>query len=419
MPTFEYEVADPSGTLSRGRAEAENQGALIIRFREQGRTVLSLRPAVARAAYDFGFRAVVPALQQSLRRAMYGVSLVTLVLFTGQLAAMLAGGLHLARILTSLAAETTNKQFQKALNQIREAITAGSSFADALAQQPHIFDRLYVSVVRAGEVSGSLPTVLDTLTVYLEKTAQLRRKVVGAVTYPAVILVVAIGIVFVMIVKLVPVFENVYARANATLPAPTRMLIAVSNGMRSYTLLVILALIVAVLALYMAVQTETGRRLFDAAKLRFPLFGMLVRKAIMARTCRTLSVLLGAGIPLLEALETVGRVAGNKVIEGAIRTATRQMQDGGTIADTLRQTGEFPSMVIQLVATGEESGTLPVMLSRAATYYEQQVDNTVATLSTLIEPIMIVIMGALTGSIIFALYLPIFSLGQAIKGGVR
>jgi type IV pilus assembly protein PilC len=419
MPTFEYEVADPSGALSRGRADAENQGALIVRFREQGRTVLSLRPAAARVAYDFGVRAVIPALQQTIRRAMHGVSLVTLVLFTGQLAAMLAGGLHLARILTSLAAETTNKQFQKALSQIREAISAGSSFADALAQQPHIFDRLYVSVVRAGEVSGSLPTVLETLTVYLEKTAQLRRKVIGAITYPAVILVVAIGIVFVMIVKLVPVFENVYARANATLPAPTRMLIAVSNGMRSYTLLVLLALIVAVFILYMVVQTETGRRVLDSVKLRFPLFGMLVRKAVMARTCRTLSVLLGAGIPLLEAMETVGRVAGNKVIEDAIRTATRRMQDGGTIADTLRQTGEFPSMVIQLVATGEESGTLPAMLSRAATYYEQQVDNTVATLSTLIEPIMIVIMGAITGSIIFALYLPIFSLGQAIKGGVR
>lgn len=419
MPTFEYEVADPSGALSRGRAEAENQGALIVRFREQGRTVLSLRPAAGRAAYDFGVRAVVPALQQSFRRMVHGVSLVTLVLFTGQLAAMLAGGLHLARILTSLAAETTNKQFQKALSQIREAITAGSSFADALAQQPHIFDRLYVSVVRAGEISGSLPAVLGTLTVYLEKTAQLRRKVVGAVTYPAVILVVALGIVFVMIAKLVPVFENVYARANAPLPAPTRMLVAVSNAVRGYTLLVFLALIVAVFLLYTAVQTETGRRLFDSAKLRFPLFGMLVRKAVMARTCRTLSVLLGAGIPLLEALETVARVAGNKVIEGAIQTATRRMQDGGTIADTLRQTGEFPSMVIQLVATGEESGTLPAMLARAATYYEQQVDNTVATLGTLIEPIMIVIMGAITGSIIFALYLPIFSLGQAIKGGAR
>ena len=169
--------------------------------------------------------------------------------------------------------------------------------------------------------------------------------------------------------------------------------------------------------LFMAVQTEAGRRLLDAGKLHFPLFGPLVRKAIMARTCRTLSVLLSAGIPLLEAMETTARVSNNKVIEAALRTATRRMQDGGTIAETLRQTGEFPTMVVQLVATGEESGTLPAMLARAAGYYEQQVDNTVATLSTLIEPIMIVIMGALAGGVIFALYLPIFSLGQAVKGG--
>jgi type IV pilus assembly protein PilC len=418
MPVFEYEVADPSGALSRGRAEAEDQGALIVRLREQGRVVLSLRPA-GRSVFTegVGFRAVGEGLQRALRRLFRGVSLTTLLLFTGQLSAMLAGGLHLARILSSLATETANQHFKKSLTQVRDAITAGSSFADALNQHPHMFDRLYVSVVRAGEISGSLPVVLDTLTVYLEKTAQLRRKVVGAITYPAVILVVALIIVFVMIVKLVPVFEGVYARANAPLPAPTRMLIAVSNLVRGYTLLFFLAFVALTLFFFMVIQTEAGRRFLDAAKLRLPLFGALIRKAIMARACRTLSVLLSAGIPLLEAMETTARVSGNKIIERAMLTATRQMQDGVTIADTLRKTGEFPTLVLQLVATGEESGTLPAMLGRAAGYYEQQVDNTVATLSSLIEPIMIVVMGAITGGVIFALYLPIFTLGQAIKGG--
>jgi len=282
-----------------------------------------------------------------------------------------------------------------------------------------MFDRLYVAVVRAGEISGSLPLVLDTLTVYLEKTAQLRRKVVGAITYPAVILTVAICIVFVMIVKLVPVFESVYARANTVLPAPTRLLITISTLVRSYTLIVFLAVMAIVLLFFIVIQTEVGRRLLDSAKLRVPMFGPLIRKAIMARTCRTLSVLLNAGIPLLEAMETTARVSGNKIIETALSTVARRMHEGGTIAETLRQTGEFPTMVIQLVATGEESGTLPAMLGRAAGYYEQQVDNTVATLSTLIEPIMIVIMGAIAGSVIFALYLPIFTLGKAIQGGAR
>ena len=419
MPLFEYEVADASGATSRGRIQAENPGALIVRFREQGQWVLSVRPASRGVTDNAGVRAIVEGFQRAIRRMTSGVNLTTLLLFTGQLSAMLAGGLHLARVLTSLAAETANKNFRKVLNDVRDAITAGSSFADALGQHPHIFDRLYVAVVRAGELSGSLPMVLDTLTVYLEKTTQLRRKVVGAITYPAVILTVAIFIVFIMIVKLVPVFEGVYARANTTLPAPTRLLVGISNVVRDYTALVFLLVIVTAVLIYMGIQTEAGRRLFDGAKLRVPLFGPLIRKAVMARTCRTLSVLLNAGIPLLEAMETVARVSGNKVIEAALTRATRQMQDGGTIAGALRQTGEFPGMVIQLVGTGEESGTLPAMLARAAGYYEQQVDNSVATLSTLIEPVMIVIMGAIAGGVVFALYLPIFSLGQAIKGGVN
>ena len=392
---------------------------LIGRLRGQGQMVLSLRPVgKGLFAEGAGIESIAEGVRRAVMRLFRGVSLSTLLLFTGQLAAMLAGGLHLARILSSLAAETTNQPFKKTVFQIRDAITAGSSFADALGQHPHIFDRLYVAVVRAGEISGSLPVVLDTLTVYLEKTAQLRRKVVGAITYPAVILTVAIVIVFVMIVKLVPIFEGVYARANTLLPAPTRLLITISNVVRSYTFTVFLVLIgISVLA-FIVMQTEGGRRLFDAGKLRLPLFGGLIRKAVMARMCRTLSVLLNAGITLLEAMETTARVSGNKVIEKALLTAARQMQDGGTVADTLRRTGEFPSMVIQLVATGEESGTLPAMLARAASYYEQQVDSTVATLSSLIEPVMIVIMGAIAGSVIFALYLPIFTLGQAIKGSL-
>jgi type IV pilus assembly protein PilC len=414
-------VADRVGALSRGRAQAENAGDLILRFREQGRLVVAIRPAAGDGEVLVG--AAAPALTESIRQTLLrlssGVGLGTLVLFTGQLAAMLGGGLHLVRILTSLAGETTNQKFRKVLMSVRDAVTGGTSFADALGQFPFVFDKLYVSVVRAGELSGSLPGVLDTLTVYLEKTANLRRKVRGAIAYPSVILFVSLSVVFIMIVKIVPIFENVYARANATLPAPTRTLIWVSGLVRYYTMTVILLVLLAAAGVYVALQTSQGRRLFDRIKLGFPLFGQLIRKAIMARVCRTLAVLLNSGIPLIEAMETVSRVAGNRVIEHALTDATRRMRDGGTIAATLRETGQFPVMIIQLVATGEESGTLPTMLGRAAVYYEQQVDNSVATLSTLIEPVMIVIMGAIAGAVIFALYLPIFTLGQAIRGGVR
>jgi len=428
MPVFEYEVADRRGALSRGRREAETQGDLIAHFKEQGQLVLAVRPAAAgarAAGLGAGLGAgvalgpFVEAARQMVKRLSSGVNLATMVLFTGQLAAMLSGGLHLVRILTALAAETANKPFRKVLEDVRDAITGGASFADSLTRHPHVFDRLYVAVIRAGELSGSLPQVLDTLTVYLEKTADLRRKVKGAIAYPIVILTVALLVVFVMVVKIVPIFQGVYARANATLPAPTRLLVAISNTVRDSALTVLVVLILVVIGIFAALQSEAGRRLFDRFKLNVPLFGTLIRKAIMARVCRTLSVLLNSGIPLIEAMETVSKVAGNKVVEEAMATATQRMRDGGTIAETLRETGQFPSMVTQLVATGEESGTLPGMLAKAALYYEQQVDSAVATLSTLIEPVMIVIMGAIAGSIIFALYLPIFTLGQAMKGGIR
>jgi type IV pilus assembly protein PilC len=211
----------------------------------------------------------------------------------------------------------------------------------------------------------------------------------------------------------------VYSKAGAVLPLPTRILISLSNALRDYLLFMILGLAFAVLVMYSIYQSPGGRRFFDRMKLQMPLFGSLIRKGILARTCRTLSVLLNAGIPLIEAMETVAKVSGNAIIEDALSGATQRMRDGGTIAETLRETGEFPGMVTQLVATGEESGTLPTMLGRAATYYEQQVDQAVSTLSSLIEPIMIVVMGGIAGGVIFALYLPIFNLGQAMKGGVK
>ncbi len=420
MPVYQYEVADRRGSVSRGTAEAAEQAELITRFRERGQIVLSLSPttagAVAKSA-DLG--PVMAGFRESYKRISSGVNLDTVLLFTGQLAAMLGGGLHLVRILTALAAESTHKVFSKILERVRDDITAGSTFADSLAQHPHVFNQLYISIVRAGEVSGSLPVVLDTLTIYLEKTDAIRRKVKGAIAYPAVILTVAILIVMFMIIKIVPIFESVYTKANAQLPLPTRVLILISSTIRSYLLVVILGVLLLGVLLYALSQTPLGRRFFDTLKLRMPLFGSLIRKSIMARTCRTLSVLLNAGIPLIEAMETVSKVSGNSVIESAMADATQRMRNGGTIAETLRETGHFPGMITQLVATGEESGTLPTMLAKAATYYEQQVDQAVATLSSLIEPVMIVVMGAIAGAVIFALYLPIFSIGQAMRGGLR
>jgi type IV pilus assembly protein PilC len=414
MPVFEYEVVDRAGAVGRGRQQAETQEDLIQQLRDRGQLVVALRPSDGPPRSSVG-----DIVTRRIRNLRGRVRLSTLVLFTGQLAAMLEAGIHLVRILSSLARESDNKRFAVVVDDVRDSISGGMAFADALARYPAIFSGLYVAVVRAGEISGALHVVLGSLTVHLEKAEKLRRKVKGAFAYPVGILTVALLIVFSMIVWIVPIFEGIYSKANARLPAPTLVLIGMSHAVRDYTVVAFLAIVVLGVTATRAVRTDRGRDLIDALKLRLPVFGTLLRKAVVARTCRTLGLLLQNGIPLIEALTITARVAENRTVERALVSATRGVRDGGTLAEMMRQTGVFPSLVIQLVATGEESGSLAVMLGKAAQYYEAQVDAAVETLSTLIEPMMIVTMGAIAGSVIFALYMPIFNLGQAIREGIK
>jgi type IV pilus assembly protein PilC len=358
-------------------------------------------------------------LQRAMQRFRRRVKLNTLVLFTGQLAAMLEAGLHLVRILTAIAKESTDRRFAKIIEDVRDSLSAGASFAESLRLYPTVFSRLYVSAVHAGEASGALVVVLNSLTVHLEKAEHLRRKVKGALAYPTIVLSAALLIVVAMIVKIVPIFEEIYAKANAKLPVATLALVSLSQGLRNYAVLYLLGGALFTVGIIMALRTERGSDIADRLKLRVPLFGPLVRKAVLARTCRTLSLLLQSGLPLLDALDIATHVAGNRVIERALTTVTRGVRNGGTLAEMMQQTGAFTSLITQLVAAGEESGALGAMLGKAAVYYEAQVDAAVATLSTLVEPILILVLGAIAGSIIFALYMPIFSLGQALRGGVK
>ena len=414
MPVFEYEAVDRTGTMGRGRQQAEDQAELMQRLRERGQLVVSMRLNDAPAAPPL--RRV---FQRSFQSARGRVRIATLVLFTGQLAAMLEAGLHLIRILTTLARDSTDRRFQKIVEDVRDSLSAGNSFADSLRLYPAVFNPLYVAAVRAGEASGALAVVLNGLTHHLEKAENLRRKVKGALAYPITVLTVALTIVVAMIVKIVPIFEGVYARANVRLPAATLVLVGLSQLIRESALLTVLGTGVVVAAFVTGARTERGRDVLDALKLRMPMFGSLIRKAVLARTCRTLSLLLQSGLPLLDALEITVHVAGNRTVERALRAVIRGVRDGGTLADTMQQTGAFTSMVTQLVSSGEESGALAVMLGKAAVYYEAQVDAAVATLSTLVEPVMILALGAITGGVIFALYMPIFSLGQAMRGGLK
>src|SRR5213594_590370 len=414
MPVFEYEVVDSAGTIGRGRQQAEDSAELLQQFRNRGQLVVSLR-----AADGPGAAPLRQVFQQSFRRARGRVRLTTLVLFTGQLAAMLEAGLHLVRILTAIGRESSDRRFGKIVEDIRDSLAAGNSFADSLRQHPAVFSGLYVAAVRAGEASGALVVILNSLTIHLEKAEQLRRKVKGALAYPITVLAAAFAIVVAMIVYIVPIFEGVYAKANATLPAPTLVLVGLSRLVRESAIVTVLVGGFIIVAVITAARTERGRDVLDELKLRIPLFGPVIRKAVLARTCRTLSLLLQSGLPLLEALDIATHVAGNRTVERALLAVERGVRNGGTLAEMMQQTGAFTALVTQLVASGEESGALAAMLGKAAVYYEAQVDATVATLATLVEPVMILVLGGIAGSVILALYMPIFSLGQAMRGGIR
>ena len=422
MANFEYEVMDRELNVKNGQAEASGDGALRDSLVQQGFFVLNIRKArggtgsvaISRVQEKDPVGIVWTEVWKHL---VYRVKITDLVLFSGQLAIMVESGLHLLKSLKALAGETINKNFKNTINQVAADIEAGSTLAGALEKHPWAFDKIYVSLARAGEESGQLPAVLNQLTVYLEKTAYLRNKIIGALSYPIVILSVTTLILFIMILKIVPIFEGVYSRVNATLPLPTLMLIAVSQVIRSNVFMTLLITGILGVGFYLLIQTDKGHYLFDRFKLSFPIFGPLMRKAAVAKVCRTLSTLIHSGVPLLEALEISSGVAGNRVIQGAIHQSIAKVREGGTIADSFRQSGQFPTLVTQMIGTGEETGQLPALLDKSALYYEQQVDITVAALSTILEPILIVIMGFIGGSIIISLYLPIFNLGRAVQAG--
>lgn len=413
MPVFEYEVIDRDGRVRKGQREAVAEAPVRAILAREGLFVVTIR----RAGGGRATSASRTSWREALSHPMGRVKITDLVLFTGQLAAMLDAGLHLLRSLVALAEEMRVKYFKKIIEQVAADVERGQSLAEAMEKHPWAFDRIYVSLTRVGEASGQLPEILSQHTTYLEKVAELRRKIIGALSYPVIILSVALLIVSIMIVYIVPIFEGVYKQVKAPLPLPTQVLVAVSGLIRSNILMALLIIIGMGVAWYFWSRTAHGRRLIDRMKLHLSIFGPLIRKAALAKVCRTLSTLLNSGVPVLEALEITAEVAGNRIIAEVILRTANEVKNGGTIADSFRQSGQFPSLVVQMTATGEETGRLPELLNKAALYYEQQVDATVNALSSLLEPLLIVVMGAIAGGIIIALYLPIFNLGRAIRGG--
>ncbi len=339
-----------------------------------------------------------------------------IVIFTRQLSTMIDAGLPLVQGLEILASQQENVTFKKMLRQIKEEVESGSTFADALRKHPKHFDRLFCNMVAAGEMGGILDDVLRRLAQYMEKAEALKAKVKGAMTYPAIVLVIAGAVLAVILIFVIPTFAKMFEEFGSALPAPTQMVINLSNFLKSYFFAMIGGILVTIVLFKKYYGTESGKLVIDRLLLKAPVFGPLIRKVAVAKFTRTLGTLINSGVSIIEALNVAAATAGNKVVENAIKRVKASIAEGRTIAQPLEESGIFPAMVVQMIAVGETTGALDTMLGKIADFYDQEVDTAVEALTSLIEPFMIVFLGGTIGSIIVAMYLPIFKMAGAVGG---
>lgn len=344
-----------------------------------------------------------------------GVPTKDLARFTRQFSAMNASGLALIQCLDTLKEQVENQNLKKAVERISADIQGGATLSDAMRKHPKVFSDLYCHMIAAGEAGGILDTILVRLADYLEKAEKLLRKIRGAMMYPTFVVLVSIVVVLVLLTKVVPTFAAMFASTGGQLPGPTQMVLAASNFIQSYFIFIILVLIAIPVGLFRYYKTSNGRLVMDRFSLRVPVFGELIRKSSTARFTRTLSTLLNAGVPIIESLRITSRTAGNKVLELGIQKSLESISGGQTIAEPLAATGIFPAMVIQMISVGEKTGGLADMLSRVSDFYDDEVDSAVDSLTSLIEPMIIVFLGGIIGSILIAMYLPMFDMASQIN----
>jgi type IV pilus assembly protein PilC len=330
---------------------------------------------------------------------------------------MLGAGLPLVQALQAIGSQNPNPTFKGVLEKVRNDVEAGGSLAKALEKHPKAFDSLYTNMIAAGEAGGILEIVLQRLSIFIEKIVKLKSALKSALIYPAVILTVAIGVVAVILWKVVPTFRTMFEGFNTELPLLTRAVIGVSALMETFAIPGLIVIAVGVFGIKKWYQTNSGRHGIDRATLKLPVVGDVVRKISIARFTRTLATLLTSGVSILEALDITARTAGNAILEDVIYVVKKRIEEGGTMADPMRQSNFFPPMVVQMVAVGESTGEIDSMLTKVADYYEEEADTVVANLLTLLEPLMMVFLGGLVGCIVIAMYLPMFKLIQTLSGG--
>jgi type IV pilus assembly protein PilC len=399
--TFQYKVRDRAGNVTSGSLVADSEALVLSRLREQGLTPLDVkRQKRGIGQIEFGGKKV---------------KLKQIAVFSRQFATMVNSGLPILRALAILSEQTENKELARVLGEARLDVEQGSSLSGALSKHDHVFNNLYVSMVRSGETGGSLDTTLLRLAELIEREVQLRGKIKSAMTYPIAVVALVVLIMSAMLLFVVPQFKGIYGQLGGTLPLPTRALLFVSDAFKSYWYIVVAALVAARFFFRRWKRTDRGREVVDAFKLRAPVFGSLFHKTALSRFSSTLAMLLRSGVPILQALEIVSDTVNNKVIGKAISDVQISVRDGESIAKPLTKYPVFPPMVVQMIAVGEETGQVDTMLEKIAQFYDQEVEASVDALTSLIEPILIAIIGACVGAAVVALYMPMFNIIKLIK----
>jgi type IV pilus assembly protein PilC len=405
MATFAYSGRTRQGQTVTGERMADTMDAAVAALRRDQILVTQINPVKEKGA----------TVKTKAKRAR-GVAAKNLAVFTRQFSVMIDAGLPLVQCLEILGTQEEDKNFSGVILATRADVEGGASLADAMGKHPKVFDGLFVNMIAAGEAGGILDTILKRLATYIEKNVKLQGQVKSAMIYPIAVVVIAAVVVGVILWKVIPTFANLFAGMGAELPLPTRIVIGLSNGLVRWGWLAIIAMGAILFGLKQYYATPAGRRAIDAIVLKLPVLGLLMRKIAVARFCRTLSTLLASGVSILEALDITARTSGNAVVEDAILTTRKSIERGETIAAPLRETAVFPPMVVQMIGVGEATGALDTMLGKIADFYEEEVDVAVAGLLTLLEPLMIALLGGVVGGIVIAMYMPIFSLISKLTG---
>ena len=405
MPMFAYEGRSATGEVRKGQVDAADQNAARNRLRQ-----MQINPTSLKQQSKLGGSFKIPT--PGFLKPKVGTK--DLVIFTRQFATMIDSGLPLVQCLDIQAKQAPNLTFRSELASIKESVESGSTFADALRRFPNTFDELFQNMVAAGEVGGILDTILNRLAVHLEKADKLKRQVKGAMTYPAIVMIVAVVVVTILLLKVVPTFESMFAEFGSALPAPTQFVVDLSKWLQSNFVYCGIGVFAGITALQQTYKNKRGRVIIDRILLKMPVFGDLLTKVSVARFCRTLGTMVASGVPILEALDICARTAGNRVIEAAILKVRDGISEGRTIADPLTESGVFPDMVCQMISVGEATGALDVMLNKIADFYEDETDQAVENLTSMLEPLIMAFLGVVIGGLVIALYLPIFSMAQAV-----